>query len=63
MPIRFERETCGTCVFYKQTLSSCRRFPPSVMVYTDERFAGPQFATKTPEVRYEDWCGEWEDAY
>ena len=59
-------EQCSTCKYHKFSQRTMKhiRFDDgmiSMPVQTSECRIGPPSENGWPEVRPEDWCGEWED--
>lgn len=52
------KQTCGTCKYWKEFGSQCRRHSPTTMISTDRNIAiQPVF----PTTYENDWCGDWEE--
>jgi hypothetical protein len=58
-----EEKRCGNCKFYDFFPQRCRRLPPQLVADSNyDRDAELYFSTTTtewPNVRADDWCGEW----
>lgn len=60
------REGCGTCQFWKDATRNpkypqgiCRRYPPTAIVWTAERYEGPQYENSEVYTAQDSWCGEY----
>lgn len=64
------RPTCKTCAHLQpddrpefEGCGHCRRYPPTIHLWTGEGYTGPQCDQFWPWMSAADWCGEhWEKA-
>ena len=63
-------QQCGNCRFFHSTDMVCRRYPPRIVVLSDQLLGyagvgdvdpvyGAQVEPMQPRMTVGDWCGEW----
>lgn len=50
---------CGNCVWLKSPEGECRRNAPRLSLVEFKDGQGPVKLSLWPEVKYDDWCGEF----